>query len=34
MLSRKNEDYFREIMEKLIQRFHNQKREMDYEKFN
>jgi hypothetical protein len=23
MLSRKNEDYFREIMEKLIQRFHN-----------
>ena len=34
MLSRKNEDYFREIMEKLIQKFHNQKRELDKDIFN
>lgn len=31
MLSRKNEAYFREIMEKLIQRFHYQRKELDYQ---
>jgi vacuole morphology and inheritance protein 14 len=34
MLSRKNENLFREIMEKLIQRFHYQKRELDKDIFN
>jgi hypothetical protein len=34
MLSRKNEAYFREIMEKLIQKFHTDRKELDQEKFN
>lgn len=34
MLSRKNESYFREIIEKLIQKFHTDRKELDQEKFN
>jgi vacuole morphology and inheritance protein 14 len=34
MLSTKNEEYFREVMRWLIQRFHNSKKEIDQDKLN
>ena len=34
MLSVKNEEYFRDVMKWLIQRFHNSKKEINQEKLN